>query len=347
MKISQIIREKRKEQNLTQEQVAEYLGVSTPAVNKWEKGSSYPDITILPALARLLKVDLNTLLCFNEDLSEREVGNFTNELVEIIEAKGFDEGYKKAIIKIQEYPNCDMLIYMVALTLEGALFMFGVKEDAEYKLEIEKLYKRVARSDSYEICNQANAMLINGYIKRKEYEKAQCLIDNLPNQPVDKIQRQAQLYFEQGKLSEASELVEGRLVSIATEIQSILVFMMEIALKENKEDLAKALADVSADTAKLYDLWEYNKYMAHLQLAISKKNTDECIEIFQLMLSAMESSWEMADSLLYTHIKQKKVEESFNKQLIKGLITGMQSDENCSFLIKNDRFIKLLEMFDE
>lgn len=100
MKINQIIREKRKEQNLTQEQVAEYLGVSTPAVNKWEKGSSYPDITILPALARLLKVDLNTLLCFNEDLSEREVGNFTNELVEIIETKGFDEGYKKAIIKI-------------------------------------------------------------------------------------------------------------------------------------------------------------------------------------------------------------------------------------------------------
>ena len=40
MKINQVIREKRKEQNLTQEQVGEYLGVSTPAVNKWEKGVS-------------------------------------------------------------------------------------------------------------------------------------------------------------------------------------------------------------------------------------------------------------------------------------------------------------------
>lgn len=45
MKINQIIREKRKELSLTQEQVAELLGVSTPAVNKWEKGSTYPDIT--------------------------------------------------------------------------------------------------------------------------------------------------------------------------------------------------------------------------------------------------------------------------------------------------------------
>lgn len=40
MKINHIIREKRKELLLTQEQVAEFLGVSTPAVNKWEKGVS-------------------------------------------------------------------------------------------------------------------------------------------------------------------------------------------------------------------------------------------------------------------------------------------------------------------
>ena len=64
MQIHQIIREKRKALGLTQEQVAERLGVSTPAVNKWEKGSTYPDITLLPALARLLETDLNTLLSF-------------------------------------------------------------------------------------------------------------------------------------------------------------------------------------------------------------------------------------------------------------------------------------------
>ncbi len=40
MKINEVIREKRKELFLTQEQIAERLGVSTPAVNKWEKGVS-------------------------------------------------------------------------------------------------------------------------------------------------------------------------------------------------------------------------------------------------------------------------------------------------------------------
>ena len=61
MKINDIIKKKRITLGMTQEQVADYLGVSTPPVNKWEKGGCYPDITLLPALARLLKVDLNRL----------------------------------------------------------------------------------------------------------------------------------------------------------------------------------------------------------------------------------------------------------------------------------------------
>ena len=62
MKINEVIRQRRKELGLTQDRVAELLGVSAPAVNKWENGNSYPDITLLPPLARLLKTDLNTLL---------------------------------------------------------------------------------------------------------------------------------------------------------------------------------------------------------------------------------------------------------------------------------------------
>lgn len=40
MPLSTVIREKRKELGLTQEQIAERLGVSTPAVSKWESGDS-------------------------------------------------------------------------------------------------------------------------------------------------------------------------------------------------------------------------------------------------------------------------------------------------------------------
>jgi transcriptional regulator with XRE-family HTH domain len=47
MQIGEKIKNYRKTAGLTQEQVADYLDVSTPAVNKWEKGNTYPDILVL------------------------------------------------------------------------------------------------------------------------------------------------------------------------------------------------------------------------------------------------------------------------------------------------------------
>ena len=97
MKMNEVIRKYRKERGLTQEQVAGYLGVSTPAVNKWESGSSYPDITLIPALARLLRVDLNTLMCFQENLGEQEIAAFAKQVYETMQQQGFACGFAQEI----------------------------------------------------------------------------------------------------------------------------------------------------------------------------------------------------------------------------------------------------------
>lgn len=60
MQIHETIKLRRKELDLTQEQLANYLGVTPPAVHKWEKGTSYPDVTLLPALARILEKEFPT-----------------------------------------------------------------------------------------------------------------------------------------------------------------------------------------------------------------------------------------------------------------------------------------------
>ena len=80
MSLNKVIQEQRKRLGFTQEQVANYLGVSVPAVSKWEKGITSPDIGLLPSLARFLKIDLNTLFSFNKDISADEIGLFCNEL---------------------------------------------------------------------------------------------------------------------------------------------------------------------------------------------------------------------------------------------------------------------------
>ena len=83
MSIGQQIKYYRKKAGLTQEQVANHLGVSTPAVNKWERSNTYPDISLLPSLARLLKIDMNELFLFHEQLTDQEIGEFVNEVSEM------------------------------------------------------------------------------------------------------------------------------------------------------------------------------------------------------------------------------------------------------------------------
>lgn len=52
----------RKEKNLTQEALAQKLGVTRKAISRWETGRGYPDIEILPQLAEILSVSVNEIL---------------------------------------------------------------------------------------------------------------------------------------------------------------------------------------------------------------------------------------------------------------------------------------------
>ena len=84
MKIGQKILQLRKEKGLTQEQLADELGVSAAAVSKWETDNSYPDITLLCPLARALGTNVDTLLQFEQTLSDDEVINMVTSLHYIV-----------------------------------------------------------------------------------------------------------------------------------------------------------------------------------------------------------------------------------------------------------------------
>lgn len=57
-----IIRSRRQEKNMTQKQIAQYLGISAPAVNKWEQSRSMPETSLLLPLSELLGVSVDILL---------------------------------------------------------------------------------------------------------------------------------------------------------------------------------------------------------------------------------------------------------------------------------------------
>ena len=300
MKINEMIRERRIAKKLTQEQMAGYLGVTAPAVNKWEKGTSYPDITLLPALARLLDTDLNTLLSFQGDLSDREIALFLNELSELSEKEG-----------------------------------------------VETLYVRALDSSDSAIQNQAKAMLISRYMGRKEYERAQELLNSLPEQDFfDKKQIQVNLLIELGKLGEAAKAAEEKLLSATNEIHATLMSLMEIAIKEDRIDDAEYIANVSKKGADLFDLWEYNSYVAHFQLYLVTKQRKKVLKILVSMLKSLTHKWEINQSPLYRHIKTKEVDKTFGPKMQKTLIDSLRHDEDSAYWRENQELEKVLEEFE-
>lgn len=349
MKMNEVIRKYRKERRLTQEQVAGYLGVSAPAVNKWESGSSYPDITLIPALARLLRVDLNTLMCFQENLSEQEIAAFANQVYETMQQQSFACGFAQAMEKIQEYPNCDKLTCMLAGVLEGGLIFFRVEEKENYQQQIDALYHRLLDSEDTEVCNATRRMLVSRYIVKEQYQQAQELLDQMENErPLDKVYLQAQLDIAQKDYPKAKEALERKLFSQITEVQSILLSLIDIALKEADTQQAERLADIASAAADVFELMHYGKYSTYFQIVMAEKDKERALALLTKMLSALQEKWEPEKTTLYRDIPQKEQDPRLGNMFAKSILQEVKnSGEDGRFVWEDARFEQLYRQYVE
>ena len=205
MPMNIVIQEKRRELGLTQEQLAQFLGVSTPAVSKWEKGITCPDIAILPPLARLLKIDLNTLFCFHEELTQQELTDFCNLIKVTAEESGIAAAFDRAEEMMRSYPNNESLMLNVTLSLDGMMQLSDIPESESTELiaKTEAWYRHLSESNETTTRNVAKYMLVNRYIDRGDTDLAQSILDTMPDRNsivadyADKLMLQVKIYMKQ------------------------------------------------------------------------------------------------------------------------------------------------------
>ena len=78
------IRNLRKNKNLTQEQFAESLGVSFQAVSRWENCVTYPDVELIPLIARFFGVTIDEIFGIPEENKKAEFDAMMNEIKDLI-----------------------------------------------------------------------------------------------------------------------------------------------------------------------------------------------------------------------------------------------------------------------
>ena len=76
MSIGATIKQLRRQSDMTQEQLAEYLGITSRAVSQWECDRTSPDLSLLPALCHLFDVSADTLLGIDLQKSEEAIAEY-------------------------------------------------------------------------------------------------------------------------------------------------------------------------------------------------------------------------------------------------------------------------------
>lgn len=350
MPMNLVIQEKRKELGLTQEQVAKYLNVSIPAVSKWETGSTTPDISLLAPLARLLKIDLNTLFCFHEDMSQQEIGFFCKEVAAISQANGIASGFEAAVQKIHEYPHNETLLHCLTFQLDGLLTMSELPDEEmqQYNAMIVKWYRRLAESKDIKISNSANYMRASRFIRNGEYDNAQEILNLMPDREdfisniADKRMLQINIYLGQGKTDKAIKELQNALLMALNKVQMLLSKIIDAELADGNMNTAKKIADKTSQMAGLFDLWEYNSFVAPLQIATTEKNANECICLLRKLLAAILTPWDMSNSPLFYCIAKK----SDQKQMLPAILSEMEKDDPAyAFLQNHNEFKQLISEY--
>lgn len=302
MRINEIIREKRRALGLTQEQAAERLGVTASAVNKWERGASLPDITLLPALARLLGVDLNTLLDFSEELTDAQIGEFLNSLDGMARSEGYDRAFRRAVEKIREYPSCEKLLLSAAYYLDGALFLCGVEDEGEYRRTLDGWYEQLLESADGEIREAALVMVLSRCRKNGELDRAERIINSLPRAQIDRREQLALLYAAQGRADEARAIYQSRALEGITEAVTAMTHLMEDAFKRGRSEDAELIAGVVEAVSAAAGLPEWMGLSAQLALAELRGGGEEHAGLIERMKRSLDTPWEPQDSPIYSSL---------------------------------------------
>lgn len=351
MSIGEQIKYYRKKAGLTQEQVANHLGVSTPAVNKWERGNTYPDITLLPALARLLKIDMNELFLFREELTDQEIGEFVNEVSEMA-LENFTEAFEIAKKKIQEYPHCDLLIYSLSIVLNSALILSDVDEDEKVKYNaviIEWLQQTVSSQD-VKVKTSSIAMLATKYIQMERYDDAQLLLDQIPDNLIDTTIMKVNVLSKQEGIDVAAFFLEGKLLNAVTNIQSYLYKLIELEEQTGNQCKADQIVEITDRMVSLFGLWNYGKVVPYLLIAIYRKNVDQSLQMIKKVLAEAKKPWLMTQSSLYYRFADSVQGKSFadvGDSFIRTLISEIKNQKEYEFLKGNNELKAILDSYSK
>jgi len=350
--IGAVIYRLRREHGMTQEQLANAVGVSSPAVSKWESGGAYPDITLLAPIARCFGTTVDVLLSYEQELSQERVTEIEKDCAQKFESMEFDEAVHYAEDFLQEYPNSPFLKFRMA----GMMWQFIPKAGTEEKIDafthrLIALLEDAAQNGEIKIQGAAKALLGSLYMTVNELDKAEEMLNSLPKMEVNASNMLPSLYVMQGKLEQAEKLDQQTLFNGINTASMALFSMATIAMRQERFDHAIKLAQTQRELISLFKLEDFMKItncnlFSYVYSAM--KNKEKTLyylnEYADYILKLNYTKLHLSDIEFFSLLENK--EPSVTSNYVKdNLIKVFEEDSRYEFVRGTEEYQTIIEKF--
>lgn len=261
IKVAENIKNMRKAHGLTQEQLADALGVSIGAVYKWESGQSMPELKILMEIADLFETSVDSLLGYVQQSGNVE--SRVKRIQKLTATKNFTEAVSESDKALKKYPNNFRLVYTCA-------FMYMVKTTEDK-------------------CRES-------MIKSNElFEKALTLFDKNAPGEISEVNIKnfiATNYLSVGDTEKALEIFKEN--NIRNINSSLISYLYAVELKEPGESIKYAKRTVIDVVISM------SRTIFGISFAYALKNDRSCISSLEWLSSFLDSFKTDPDSMVYT-----------------------------------------------
>lgn len=356
LKLGSRITALRKEKGMTQEQLAAALGVSAPAVSKWETDTSCPDIALLCPLARALGTNVDTLLQFEEQPSQKQIEEWMNGILEKARLQEADQAEAMLQEILHRYPSSAAVKYHAAVVL-SVMEMWGMTEPAEkrerWKAQKKQLLWQIHEEDKGTYSQLAIIQLSSFAIAENDLEKAEQLLNELPEEtaqyPVDPAMIWVMLYQKRGETEKAKEMLQKRLYVQIRHAQNCLMQLMNPELTPDTEEALK-LCEVYRQVDSIFRLGGNFCEGIFAEIYMRAGEIEKSLDCILKMVKAACSPVQMPNPLLFSAMQKERKEAdqpAMSKELRRTLLIGLQNEEQYAAFREDRRFKEAVELLEK
>ncbi len=115
--IAKVLVKMRKQKGVTQDELANFIGVSKASVSKWETEQSYPDVTFLPQLASYFNISVDELIDYQPQMTKEDIHKLYKRLCADFAAQPFDQVLEECREIVKKYYSCFPLLLQIGVLM--------------------------------------------------------------------------------------------------------------------------------------------------------------------------------------------------------------------------------------